>query len=176
MPVYSTILILKTYFRNAIKSKLVTITMNLQRRPQLGASPSGPPCPPPAHWGSIWARLVACSPFWVPWAQTLGGLSRMKRAKNMECILFGCPQQISLSLRANFGPFVWMPANRNPSPADTLSSCLVKYTGVLRVTHFQTLVSLHNMRDYTTYLKNKSHPNTINSTRMMKSLNLCPPW
>jgi hypothetical protein len=66
----------------------------------------------------------------------------MKRAKNMEGVLFGCPQQISLSLRANFGPFFWMPANRIPSPADALSSCLVKHTGILRVTHFQILVSL----------------------------------
>jgi hypothetical protein len=69
-------------------------------------------------------------------------MGRMKRAKNMECILFGCPQQISLSLRANFGLFVWMPANQNPSPADALSSCLIKHTGVLKVTYFQTLVSL----------------------------------
>jgi hypothetical protein len=40
---------------------------------------------------SLRARLVACSPFWAPWAQALGGLGRTMRCKNQ------------------IGRFVWLP-------------------------------------------------------------------
>jgi hypothetical protein len=37
----------------------------------------------------LWARLVACSLFWAPWAQALAGLGRIKRAKTSVGISFG---------------------------------------------------------------------------------------